>query len=588
MDALIFYENQLKKLNKGQIDAKKKVQFFTLLRLLIFTTFAIILYFTWFKLELFFVIALIGLIGFLVAVNFSVDAKLILEKIEQKIKFIDLEINQLKSNIGQFDNGKEFLDSKHAFSFDLDIFTDKGIFPFVNRTTSKLGKIQLAKKLLFGNQILNTETRKKQIDHIESLSKEIDWTIDFRVSASIASRSDAFEKQLSEFSKLDFKNNKNLKILSFLIPIFSISSLILDYFNVIPSSISGLILTLCILPTGRLLKQTNVWANSVSSYESKIKIVMDQLILLKKLNVDLIDKSEFNDIEKELKSWVKISKRFDLRLNIIVGIPLNLFLAWDIQQRLALQKWSETNKEKLNRWEEELAQIEVLISAATVKFNYENQTIFADIQRNKSSYHCEEIAHPLISKLKRITNDFILNETQNFVILTGPNMAGKSTYLRSLGINLVFANAGFPVFASKFEIPYVNLFSSMRTSDDLAQESSYFHAELSRLKYIQSNINSGNQTFVLLDEILKGTNSKDKEEGSKKFLQKMKRIGAKGIIATHDLSLCTLSDEDSSFINYYFDSTISNEDLSFDYKLKKGICQNMNASFLLHKMNLVD
>ncbi len=193
----------------------------------------------------------------------------------------------------------------------------------------------------------------------------------------------------------------------------------------------------------------------------------------------------------------------------------------------------------------------------------------------------------MIKPNKSVKNDFILKENESFIILTGPNMAGKSTYLRSVGINLIMANAGFPVFAKTFKLPEVQVYSSMRTSDDLASESSYFYAELSRLKYIQEQVEN-KPSFVILDEILKGTNSKDKEEGSKKFLSKMNRIGAKGIIATHDLSLCSLKSLDSSFLNYYFDSTISGEELTFDYKIKEGICKNMNASFLLQKMKLVD
>jgi DNA mismatch repair ATPase MutS len=152
----------------------------------------------------------------------------------------------------------------------------------------------------------------------------------------------------------------------------------------------------------------------------------------------------------------------------------------------------------------------------------------------------------------------------------------------------VLSNAGFPVFAKLAKIPKVKLYSSMRTSDDLSNESSYFHAELTRLRFIMDALNQNQAIFILLDEILKGTNSKDKEEGSKKFLKKLQSKGAKGIIATHDLSLCELSIDNKVFTNACFDSTIEGEDLFFDYTLKSGICKNMNASFLLKKMKLVD
>ena len=168
-------------------------------------------------------------------------------------------------------------------------------------------------------------------------------------------------------------------------------------------------------------------------------------------------------------------------------------------------------------------------------------------------------------------------------------MAGKSTFLRSIGIALMSARAGFPVFAKSMHTPLLLLYSSMRNSDDISSHSSYFYAELTRLKKVMEGIeNSKGQMFVLLDEILKGTNSKDKQEGSEKYLNKLRRIGGKGIIATHDLSLCNLSQQDSAFTLGYFDSTISDNELHFDYQLREGICQQMNASFLLKQMNLVD
>ncbi len=166
-------------------------------------------------------------------------------------------------------------------------------------------------------------------------------------------------------------------------------------------------------------------------------------------------------------------------------------------------------------------------------------------------------------------------------------MAGKSTFLRSVGVNLMLAKAGFPVMAKAFQFPDVLLYSSMRTSDDLNAETSYFHAELLRLRFITDAIEKRNESvFIVLDEILKGTNSKDKEEGSALFLKKLCDLGAKGIIATHDLKLTELSNSDQRLVNLYFDSTISGDEMNFDYKIRAGVAQNMNASFLLKRMGL--
>lgn len=584
MSAAEFYETQLPGLESLVRNARKKVQLLALLRLFIFVLTCVSVYFSWGNILFIMIGLLVGIPAFLSVVSFSVNAKIDLEKKESKIRLILAEITQISTNKGQFDAGSEFSSSTHAFAYDLDLFTPGGFFSFVNRTTSALGKQRLAGRLL----AQNNQSEELFGEKTEALSGHVDWMLGFRAAADIISRESAYTKSLAEFGQLDFANPAWARIATWLIPAFAFSAAALDYSGVISATFTGVVLTAMLLPTAFVLKQTNHWAAQVGRYEARIRVLLDQLILLQQLPLDLISKPELKQLEKELRNWAGISRRFDVRLNILVSIPLNMFWAWDLRQRLSLEKWSADNKRELRHWENELADIEVLISAAVLRFNNHEHTRFAIQNPGSSAYFCKGIVHPMIHPDKRVKNDFELSEEEHFVILTGPNMAGKSTYLRAVGINLALANAGFPVFAESFEIPRLRLFTSMRTSDDLAQESSYFHAELTRLKYIQQQMKGELQTFVLLDEILKGTNSKDKEEGSKKFLEKMKKSGAKGIIATHDLSLCELALTDQAFKTNYFDSTIQGNELYFDYTLKTGICQNMNASFLLKKMDLID
>jgi len=276
----------------------------------------------------------------------------------------------------------------------------------------------------------------------------------------------------------------------------------------------------------------------------------------------------------------------DYRMNILVGVLLNFFLAWDLRVCYQWQQWYLDHAKNLRKWEAELTQLEVWISGATFSNNFPNNCFAGFNEEN--SVQIRSLAHPFVPMAKQVCNDVIMLRDEHFLIITGPNMAGKSTYLRSLGLTFILAQAGFPVMASTCSIPRLKLYSSMRTSDDLTVESSYFHAELTRLRFIMDAIERGEQVFIILDEILKGTNSKDKEIGSAKFLQKLVRLNAKGVIATHDLSLCELAANDRSFHNIYFDSTIEGQELSFDYRIREGICKNMNASFLLKKMQLVD
>ena len=169
-------------------------------------------------------------------------------------------------------------------------------------------------------------------------------------------------------------------------------------------------------------------------------------------------------------------------------------------------------------------------------------------------------------------------------------MAGKSTFLRTVSMAIAMANTGLPVCAKKFQYRPVKLITSMRTSDSLTDDSSYFFSELKRLKFIVDSINpvlENREYFIVLDEILKGTNSTDKAIGSKKFLTKLVSSQSTGIIATHDLSLCEIEKSLSQIKNYFFDAEIIDDELHFDYKLKKGVCKNMNASFLLRKMEII-
>jgi hypothetical protein len=582
-----FYQNQ-------KLETQERIKFFvnkvrkiSFLRLLIFLAIVSSGYLFWNNNVFFSISIFLGITLFIVVLNFWLDAKLNLEKFKQKLSLINFELKSLEGELGVFDSAPEFQENSHAFSNDLDLFSPKGLFSFINRTSSFLGKKTLATSLLEGREDYLKSNKK-----IEFLANHIAWTLDFRTSGTIKSREKSYDKQLANFSKLDFSNSKTIHFLAYLIPVVAFSALILFNFNLISAAIAIPAFLLCLLPASIILKKTNAIMNTLSEYEPKINTFMEQLILLEKLRgkdkENVLEFEEMKRLEEEFKSWKKIAKRFDLRLNLVFSLPINIFLAWDIWQRIALEKWVAKNGKELLYWENKLIEIEFLISGATIRFNNRESTVFADIVEEGVLYNAKEIAHPLIHKTKRKTNDFHLKESESFYILTGPNMAGKSTFLRSLGINLVLANAGFPVFAETFTIPEVKLFSSMRTSDDLANESSYFHAELSRLALMKETLEKNKKLFVLLDEILKGTNSVDKQEGSKKFLSKMQKLGARGVIATHDLSLCELSKENSAFVNYYFDSNINGDEMTFDYKINRGICQNMNASFLLKKMNLID
>lgn len=589
MHAEIFYKEQLQ-ISESQIQfGVKKVRLFTFLRLLVFAVFGGALYLVWGNTFVFIILSLLGITAFLVMVSKSVDAKLALEKAKELKRINEAEILALHGDWSNFESGQEFSSGMHPFSNDLDLFASKGVFGFLNRTVSAEGKVALAELLLNGS-----ENPKRNNEIIEALSQEMAWTQKFRVSGSISSREKGVKQSFKNWFTMKIVNPKWLKWMIYIIPSISIPALILYNFDLISSMVFGTVVTVSMSITGSLLKSTNLIAESVSKYAAKAAVMLDQIRALNELEVEdnslreiknEFSKADLNAIDG-LKKFLNINKRLDLRMNILISIPFNIFFAWDLIQRIEVEKWKVKYENAFLEWEKTLVKLEVYISGATVKFNSPD-SIFADFSEDM----CIQISglmHPLLNRSKAISNEVKMDQNNQFIILTGPNMAGKSTFLRSLGLVFVFANAGFPVFADSAKIPKVKLYSSMRTSDDMSNESSYFHAELTRLKFIMDALNKNQSIFILLDEILKGTNSKDKEEGSKKFLKKLQSKGAKGIIATHDLSLCELSNDNQVFTNACFDSNIEGENLFFDYTLKSGICKNMNASFLLKKMQLVD
>ena len=200
----------------------------------------------------------------------------------------------------------------------------------------------------------------------------------------------------------------------------------------------------------------------------------------------------------------------------------------------------------------------------------------------------ENASHPFIAKEQSIGNPININGWKHFNVITGANMAGKSTYLRTVGVNLILAMTGSAVFADKFVFQPVEIITGIKTSDSLQDGESYFFAELKRLKQIIVRLENGERLFIILDEILRGTNSADKQKGSLGLIKQLLSLNAAGIIATHDLALGKLIESfPENISNKRFEVEITNNQLEFDYKIKDGISQNLNATFLMKKMGIV-
>jgi DNA mismatch repair ATPase MutS len=347
-----------------------------------------------------------------------------------------------------------------------------------------------------------------------------------------------------------------------------------------------------LLITGKFIKKTN---HLYSETDKVIETFKQYHQLLNEIEIEnfkskhLVEKQKIIQSEEKkasqiFKEFAKILDAFDNRNNIIIAVVGNGLFLWEITNACKVEKWIKTYKHTVEKWFEVVAYFDAQNSLANFKFNHPT-FVFPEIKPSKEIIKATHLGHPLLNTDKRIDNDFIINK-EEFFIVTGANMAGKSTFLRTVSLSIVMANCGLPVCATSFKYAPIKLITSMRTSDSLAEDESYFYSELKRLKFIVDEIKETDY-FIILDEILKGTNSKDKAIGSKKFVEKLLNSKSTGIIATHDVSLCALENEFIDIKNYYFDAKILNNELYFDYFLKNGVCKNMNASFLLEKMEII-
>ncbi|CAM4202460.1 MutS-related protein [Gillisia hiemivivida] len=589
MTAFDFYTQEKATQNKRLKEANKQLNLSSMLRLILFigTAFGIYYFYPDWKIA-----ALIGVVGFgifLFLVSRHSDLKYKRNKIDELVKLNETELEVLNRNFSHLATGKEFEDHDHPFSQDIDLFGNGSFFQYLNRTSLKDGKRKLA-KILTENTILQIPEKQEAI---KELAEKATWRQEFSAVAKLVKTENSSSNVLKWLTNYKTFVPKFMFWLSWVFTAISILLIAAYYMQ----SINGWFVFGWFLVgwgiTAIYVKKINVLAGNVGKVQDTfhqyyqllgmIETVSFQSDILKEQQSNVT--SEEKKASKILKSFSKAIDALDQRNNGIFIAIGNGFLLWDLRQSLRLEKWISAHYENVKNWFEVIEFIDAYNSLGNFAFNHAHYS-FPEIHKDKSIIKAQKLGHPLLNPEKRVDNDIYI-ENEHFMIITGANMAGKSTFLRTVSLHIVMANIGLPVCADKSEYTPIKLITSMRTTDSLSDDESYFFSELKRLQYIVNEIQE-DKYFIILDEILKGTNSTDKAIGSKKFIQKLVKSKSTGIIATHDLSLCEVSDELKQVENHYFDAEIVNDELFFDYKFKEGICQNMNASFLLKKMNIVD
>lgn len=530
---------------------------------------------------------------FLFILSKDLNNNLTIENSVRLRKINETEIEILNHHFTHLPDGSNYKPETHEYANDLDIFGRASLYQYINRTNSEQGNKMFADWLL--HQALPGMILQRQ-ETVKELTPETGWRQQLQ-SCGIATKitiatQQRIEKWLEQ--PVSFSGKLLWNILKYLLPAISFSFLTLHLINILDASIFYPLILLMLAVSFAISKliipdylQLNRIAPELESLSESIS-----LIEKKEFKTDLIKqlqakyKTGLVASSESIKKLKMVLDLLDIRLNPLVFIPLNTFLFWDLQQIFTLEKWKIANKHNIRDWFGTLAEIECLSSIANLAFNHPENS-FPRISNKEGVFIADSMGHPLIAKEKMVCNSFSTEGVNQMNLITGSNMAGKSTFLRSIGINIVLAMMGSTVFARSLALSPMKVLSSMRVSDNLEESTSTFYAELKKLKEVINSVYNNEKVFLLLDEILRGTNSADRHAGSKALIKQLIHHKAVGLIATHDLELAKLADEFPDKIhNYHFDVQVANDELYFDYKLKRGICQSMNASLLMKKIGI--
>jgi len=539
-------------------------------------------------------IAVAGIAIFFYIISKDTDNKEEINNLETLVAINKKELQYADGKYYDMYDGSNLEPEHHAYAADLDLFGKASLYQYMNRCGAEKAKALLAKRLL---EPLDKEAILQNQEAAKELSSKPGWRQQLQAFGKKQEITLYTERRVLEWLNKEEKHFDSplWNTLLYIYPVITLGSFLLYLADIISTSWFSLaVLVFYIIALSISKKITSVY-NLLSRIVPEISVLYNQLNLFEKETFQsallLATQGQLKHhsnvkASQEINHLKNILNRFDVRLNVFAFIILNTFLLWDLWQMMALKKWKEQNKNIVPNWFEAIANIEVLGTIATLAFNHQ-QWQFPEIAETHFTLTGDDIGHPLIPEQQRVNNSFSITGTAKIDLITGSNMAGKSTFLRSIGINMVLAYTGAPVCAKSFTLSISRLMSSMRITDNLAENTSTFYAELKKLKSIIEVVNTHEKVFILLDEILRGTNSLDRHTGSAALIRQLIKQNAVALIATHDVELAKLeSDFTGNISNYHFDVQVAGEELFFDYKLKHGICTSLNASLLMKKIGI--
>jgi len=589
------YNQRLTKLNDEISALKKKQKHLPMLRMALFLLFAFLLYryllFQTFS-EGFFASA--SFLAFLILTIVDSRLKSRIRLLEIMVQINQKEIAALDGNFSPFDAGNEFIDQSHDYTHDLDIFGEGSLFQSINRTATIFGKLQIADYLSKAFQ------QSKQLVSRQEAVKELADMVELRQKLQLIFHgvqiAEADKTEMTQWlqSESPVGNLKLLRTLAYGLPAITLvcTVLVIAGFFAFPVFLVVLQLMIVFLYAKQTIKVQHI-ITSKSKILNKLAqclhliecthFASDYLTGLQKSLAD--NKQQIPS--KAIRQLSVILKYMDTNLNILVSVILNGLFMFNLHLLLKAEKWKVQHRQSVPIWFDAIATFDAMASLANFAYNHP-EYCFPEPEPSDFRFIAENIGHPLLAHENCVVNNIEINGWNQFFIITGANMSGKSTFLRTIGVNLILAMAGAPVFATKLRFTPIEIHSSIRTSDSLTRHESYFYAELKRLKQIIDGLEGGKQKLILLDEILKGTNSNDKQAGSIALIEQLLRYRSVGLFATHDLMLGELQNRYPDHVNNLcFEIQISGDKMQIDYKLHEGVCKNLNATYLMKNMGIL-
>ncbi|MES2377340.1 MAG: DNA mismatch repair protein MutS [Bacteroidota bacterium] len=503
------------------------------------------------------------------------------------------EIASIAARGNLYNNGADFANEKHFYTSDLDIFGNMSLFQLINRAATGPGIAKLA-------AWLSAPAKKDVILERQAAVKEIagknQWKLEFQTHLLFANKTDS--NQLNGLfsylhTPLDIPGEaaliKYIKIAPYLLlaaviggffwPIAELAALLLAAVNLI-----------IVASKGSYIARSSAIADKISKVLAGYSVVFDKIEKedwQAANNNALTRKIKENQTSKNIAALAKLIDKLSYNLIMVVGFVLNVFMLWALKQTIAIEQWKRDNHENLEDAFDVIAEFEALASIAGLEFNYPEWSTPQIEDGEAYTLVAQNIAHPLINSKNRVTNDYELTDTFKIDIITGSNMAGKSTFLRTIGINTVLALCGAPVCAESMRVSVITMVSYMRIKDSLNESTSTFKAELDRLQMLLAAVEQEYKVFFLIDEMLRGTNSVDKFLGSKAVIEQLIAKKGVGMVATHDLEMAKLENAYPDYVrNYHFDIQVFDGEMLFDYKMKTGECKTFNATLLLKQIGI--